>query len=109
MHEILLGFLMMLAPLSEGQVRVIPLAALPDPDPCVVARQIAEQGACLRPEDCGAFEGWMRLFGTPRNEMLQPDLVERADDRFSRGPFPCPAPAGGRLARSGSRGAGGDS
>ena len=101
MHEVFLGLLMMLAPLVDVQVEVIHRADLPDFDPCESARQIAEQGPCLRPEDCGAFESWMRLFGEPRTEWLEPQLVERHDRPLA---FPCPARTEGRLSPHGGSG-----
>ncbi len=64
------------------------LLAAPTPDveqmagrvtaPCEAARQLAAQGPCLRPEDCGAYHDWKRLFGSPRTEPLDPQLALRS-------------------------------
>lgn len=55
-------------------------------DLCAVAEQIAAQRPCLRPEDCGAFQDWKRLFGVPRIEPLTAEFVLRRVARTA-GPF----------------------
>ena len=52
-------------------------------DPCAVARQIASQRPCLRPEDCAAFQDWKHLFGVPRTEPLTPLFVAGGVTRAS--------------------------
>jgi len=46
--------------------------------PCEAARQLAARGPCLRPEDCGAYRDWKRLFGSPRTAPLDPQLAVRS-------------------------------
>lgn len=100
MLQLFLLLLFALTPL-EAEVRALPaeeVDALARVDPCAAARVIAEQGACTRPEDCGAFDGWMRLFGEPRAEPLDPRLGRRPTHPRT---YLCPA-ASTRVARRGS-------
>lgn len=68
MSQMALYFLMLFTPLP------VDAAALPAHlvDLCPTARQIAEQPACLRAEDCGAFEQWRQTFGEPGVTTLEP-------------------------------------
>lgn len=50
-------------------------------DPCTAAKRIVAQRPCLRPEDCGAFRSWQRLFGAPRIEPLDPQFAVLAASR----------------------------
>lgn len=101
MHELFLLLLFALTPL-EAEARTLPAeeiaAAGARIDPCAAARVITEQGACTRPEDCGAFDGWMRLFGEPRPEPLDPRLGRRSIHPRT---YLCPATSA-RVARRGS-------
>ena len=74
MLELALGFSLLFFVVMADRAPATPPAA---PDPCEMARVIVEQGACVRAEDCGAFDGWMRLFGEPRTEPLDPELTRR--------------------------------
>lgn len=95
MYELFFLLLLLVAPL-EGELHAVPADRVAGPvaewwmetDPCMAARALAERGACLEPEDCGAFEGWMRLFGEPRAEPLDP---KTAAEPIRPRPFNCPA------------------
>ncbi len=77
-------------------------------DLCAEARRIAESGPCLRPEDCGAFQEWRRIFGEPGITPLDPAEALGAGQAprppkkilylpSGRGSsFNCPAPGGPR-------------
>ncbi len=95
MSELFLVLVLWLSP-ATVEVRSPPperVALEPVPDPCAVGRAIAGRGACLRPEDCGAYEGWMRLFGGPRVEPLDPALA-RAPRAVQPRTWNCPAAPG---------------
>jgi len=89
MPHLAVVFWFLFAPVAnEISFGVLPdaVAAAMRVDPCAVAEQMAAQRPCLRPEDCGAFEDWTRLFGVPRNELLNPELAKGEVSRvFWRG------------------------
>ena len=60
--------------------------------PCAVAEEIAMQRPCLKPEDCGAFQEWRRMFGPPGPRPLPGQPAAR---RAAAAPtFVCPAAPG---------------
>ena len=78
-----------MAPEISFQVRPDAVTEEIRADPCAVAEQIVAQRPCVRPEDCGAFQDWKRLFGVPRTELLNPEFagggVFRASAQFGPG------------------------
>ena len=85
-HLALTFWLLAVPAVAERPFQVSPGAAMQvvRTDPCAVAKQIAAQRPCLRPEDCGAFQDWKRLFGAPRTEPLNPEFVGGGVARASR-------------------------
>ncbi len=85
-----LGLFLLLLPLTV--LDSVPPATQTVAEACAEARRIAAQGPCLRPEDCGAYRSWERLFGMPRTEPLNPELaVRHASGRAVTRSFLCPA------------------
>ena len=68
MTELALYFLMLFTPVPVDAATLPPHLF----DLCPTARQIAHQPACLRAEDCGAFEQWRQTFGEPGVTTLEP-------------------------------------
>ena len=85
MPQLALIFLLLAAPVQVDKPFQIPPDARVQAvqiDPCAMAREIASQGPCLKPEDCAAFQAWKMVFGRPGAVPLDPEFVaQKSADR----------------------------
>lgn len=117
MPQLTLIFLLLAAPAQGDKPFQIPpdaRAQAVQVDPCAMAREIASQGPCLKPEDCAAYQAWKTVFGLPEAMPLDPEFVAQkgvsraspsgARSRVRSGSpyFNCPAAAANGVASNNS-------